>query len=417
MGPATDRASSYLRTFGIVVTTLLGLLALVNVGVDPYSFFGTPKIAGFNDRKPLPADHIYALKTIASWRSGATSMEFGSSRTEIGLDPANPAWGRERCYNLAVPGADMQSARRYFEQVRRERPLRKALLAVEYPMFDGSARELDASAWALEPDGSLSLTFLGRLVSTTFSADALAASARTLVRSQRGAERLYRDDGLRLWNDKLLRLEAIGGQRWHFVRLLEAMLAEFQPPGAGNLHYLRALEAFRTVLRIAHSDHIDLKIVLSPEHVWLAVARVALDPSDPAAMWRRDLVRINGEEAASAGSAPFPLWDFSGSSGPNLESVPAEGDSVSRMRWYWELEHYKVELGDVVLARVLSGEVPSADVGADFGVLLDEENVGVRLDDDRHRREAWARRHPETAAFLVSLTASSRRPDPLEVGP
>ncbi len=76
------------------------------------------------------------------------------------------------------------------------------------------------------------------------------------------------------------------------------------------------------------------------------------------------------------------------------------------MRWYWEASHYKVELGDVVLARVLAGEPPGADVGAHFGALLDPANIDAHLAQDRLRRDAWARSEPDSVALIHSLVAS-----------
>ena len=96
MSPATDATSSYLRIFGAALVTLLGLLALANAAIDPYSLYDTPKIAGFNDRKVPPGDHLYALKTLASRRTSATALVLGSSRAEIGLDPGDWTAGERR---------------------------------------------------------------------------------------------------------------------------------------------------------------------------------------------------------------------------------------------------------------------------------------------------------------------------------
>jgi len=77
------------------------------------------------------------------------------------------------------------------------------------------------------------------------------------------------------------------------------------------------------------------------------------------------------EEATASGSArPFLLWDFSGCHSVTIEDVPASGDLRSEMRWYWEAGHFKKELGDLVLDKVLDHPDPQRKVPAGFGTLL-----------------------------------------------
>lgn len=119
------------------------------------------------------------------------------------------------------------------------------------------------------------------------------------------------------------------------------------------------------------------------------------------------MVKVNEEEAALAGKAPFPLWDFSGFNSLTTEEVPALGDTETRMKWYWESSHYKKELGDLVLDRVLDYSSPNRKVPADFGVLLDSKMLEAHLNQVRIDRDVWRKSHPEDVKEIADMAAKA----------
>jgi hypothetical protein len=72
---------------------------------------------------------------------------------------------------------------------------------------------------------------------------------------------------------------------------------------------------------------------------------------------------------------PIPLGDFSGYNSMTTEPVPPSGDTTSRMKWYWESSHYRKELGDLVLDRLLEYEGTGRAIPVDFGILLTRDNL------------------------------------------
>ena len=81
----------YLRWFFAAAAASLALIALLNLAVDPYSVFGSPRIPRFNANKPdfveqLRLTHVYA---VARRKPGCILL--GTSRTGRGLDPDQPA--------------------------------------------------------------------------------------------------------------------------------------------------------------------------------------------------------------------------------------------------------------------------------------------------------------------------------------
>ena len=71
------------------------------------------------------------------------------------------------------------------------------------------------------------------------------------------------------------------------------------------------------------------------------------------------------------------------------------------MRWYWESVHYKRELGDLMVDRMLRN-VRSTE-WPDFGVELSPESIEGHLAALRSAQRAYAAEHPEVIATIRAL--------------
>ena len=120
------------------------------------------------------------------------------------------------------------------------------------------------------------------------------------------------------------------------------------------------------------------------------------------------MVRLNEQVAEEYHRQPFPLWDFSGFNSYTTEAVPKLGDKVSMMEWFWESSHYRKELGDRVLDRVLDYTDPDRQIADDFGVLLTSGNIEQHLEAIRQSREAYEQAHPEEVKEIQELVRKYR---------
>jgi hypothetical protein len=170
------------------------------------------------------------------------------------------------------------------------------------------------------------------------------------------------------------------------------------------------------VLRLAHQKKLDLRLFISPSHArqWetLHVGGLWTTWED----WKRQLVKINVEEASRAAAGPFPLWDFSGYTALTTEPFPALGDVASTMRWYWESSHYKKQLGDLVLDRVFDYRDPSRELPGDFGIRLDPATIEAHLAWIRAGRERWVAQYPDDANEIAQVAAMLRRNQVVSAG-
>jgi hypothetical protein len=200
------------------------------------------------------------------------------------------------------------------------------------------------------------------------------------------------------------------GQHEYFRRTEQAFLEGhwFPPPrhvfstvdpaaGVDTYDYLR------TILRIAHREQARLTLLISPAHarLWEALYQGGLWPVFED--WKRELVHINDDEARRARRAPFAVLDFSGFNVYSTEAVPAAGDQETQMRWYWESSHYRKELGERVLDRVLSYRAPEHEPAADFGVQVTPANLESHLAGIRKAHARWRTAHAVEVAEIAAL--------------
>jgi hypothetical protein len=145
---------------------------------------------------------------------------------------------------------------------------------------------------------------------------------------------------------------------------------------------------------------------ISPSHVihWLLVQRMGLWPRFQ--QLKRELVKINIDEARRVGRDPFPLWDFSGVNSVTVEPVPPDGED-EHMEWFWESVHYKAALGDVILENVLARQERSGVID-DFGVNLVQIDLEGHLASQSQRLADFFDKESPEVRFVNELVAAYR---------
>jgi hypothetical protein len=78
------------------------------------------------------------------------------------------------------------------------------------------------------------------------------------------------------------------------------------------------------------------------------------------------------------------------------------------MRWYWEAGHFKKELGDAMLARMLAAKSDSDG----WGVRLTPENVERVLERIRAERDKYMRSHREEVDEMRRIVRAVPLADP-----
>jgi hypothetical protein len=152
------------------------------------------------------------------------------------------------------------------------------------------------------------------------------------------------------------------------------------------------MQRFAETLRLAANHQTRVIVVMLPVHALdLEMIRCQVGGSAPLEKWKRDLVSTMTAFRQEQPQAPaIPLWDFSGYSGYTADPVPPKGDPHA-MTWYWEPSHFRKELGDLLIARILNQPAPNNHDISTFGVQIDQSNIQSHLSQLRADREIFVR--------------------------
>ncbi|NET05788.1 MAG: hypothetical protein F6K16_14005 [Symploca sp. SIO2B6] len=365
-------------TFMAVTLPSLVTVGLFNLAIDPYGVIDSPEISGLNELRTQKFHNVRLFKAIDVTRVEPKTLLLGSSRTDLGLDPAHPALtNKQPAYNLGLVGPNIYEVKRYFEHSLANQPeLKTVVLGIDLFMFNEyKINEVDFSEDRLEKENLTAQ----ELLNVTLSTSAIQSSAKTIKSSiDSDAYYLYRPDGMRYVygnepNEPIPKKfkGSIGGLR----------------KGEGYYKKYQLSEEFlvnlQEIVDICKQQNIELKVFISPSHASQWENLRAAELWSVFEEWKRQLVKIT------------PVWDFSGYNTITTEAISKD------MENYWDSSHYRKEVGDLVLNRIF--DYQKDKVPTDFGVLLTQENIESNLAKINTQREIWSNNNSDVVEFVESL--------------
>lgn len=404
--------SQFKKYTELLIFTILTLLILVgglNWFIDPYGIYNSPEIEGFNVYKPEFVSHLRMSKAHAIQYIKPKSICLGTSRAERGIDPSHEGWAYKPVYNLGIASANIYEIFRYFQHAHNVQPQKQVLLCLDFFSFKSNKRnavDFNEERLSVGYDGQKQSSLINNdAITTLFSTDALSTSIETFRQQKNAGNVRYLKNGMLTISASYV--ESMGGQHAYFLYGEKVYAETLYVPEEYQFDKLNLnnypFTDYRKLLQIAYQDSIDLRIIISPCHVrqWEIIDAAGLWPK--LEEWKHILVIINEEEACHFGKPPFPLWDFSIYNELTTESLPPLGDMESTMHWWWDSDHYKKELGDLMLDRIFNYHGLGRIVPDDFGVLLNSENIDSNLQKIRVDRQQYRDTHPEDVAEIENL--------------
>jgi hypothetical protein len=368
----------YILTALSLLALSLGALAAFNIVVDPYLAYRlipTPTLDRYKNTGMTSRTKSEAVR-----RGGWEGILLGSSRVEVGLDPHHPALHGARTYNLGLSDttlAELAAALAY--ALENDAPS-LVVLFVDLELLGEQGRfGAEFARSPFNPDYGI----VDYHASNVLGMQATEHSIDALVRYRTGRP-AYHDSFGRM----VFPMKAPDVAQWRmFERALrwrlDAPPFHYRPELAGVLDEMLASCLERNV---------RLVIATPPMHASALELYHRRGSWDAVELWKRDLVRVaeraNGRYPTAR---PVEVWDFAGFWSYNTEAVPPAGDVVSEMHWHWEATHFKKELGDVVLARILA---EASEEPTDFGVRLSAADLERHLAETRRQRERWLKTRP-----------------------
>ena len=140
LGAAGGAGASFRRyVFILFLSVLLPAVTLAAfvIGIDPYYVFGAPSWKGINVVRPYYEPHVIIAKPYQARRMRPEAVALGSSRVEVGIDPAHPGWQSARTFNFAMPSSTIYDEMLAFTHAQAVgAPLRRAVIGLDFFGFN-----------------------------------------------------------------------------------------------------------------------------------------------------------------------------------------------------------------------------------------------------------------------------------------
>jgi hypothetical protein len=385
-------------TLGLLagIALLLGLASAVNRVVDPYWFYRDVEIEGFNAVKPRFARYVRHVKPQLLARERPQAIVLGSSFSEIGFDPGNPALtagGTLRGYNFAFAGAGWSLVQCHFAYARSVTRLKRVVVGLHpEPMGAGDCSKLMPEVRAFSQ------------VNLLLSLQAVNQSLRTVLEQRRGRSS-HTPEGRYLYARGDAGVAARFREHFHGLAHRDPRCSSERAPAkpppsreiAPALPVPSAaidLSGLRAMVRAARADGIELRFFIYPQHALLQELEMLCGIGMERWAAYAAMAQAVAEEAPD-GSAQ--LWLFNDYNAVTGESI------TKRNPAYWQdPEHFNYEMG----ALMLSDMYGSAPVGA-FGRHITPDNVAATHRAFLAARDRYVSEHPgfydELRAALTPL--------------
>lgn len=385
---------------GLLAGSVLLMLATAafNRIVDPFQYFGAPRIPGFNEVKSRLRFFEREVKPAVVKREQPEAVILGSSIAAIGFEPTHSALtrdGRAKSYNFAIAGA----------------PWKEVFCALEYVLAHTHAKRIVFGMIAQPmPDEecgpSLAAMNENRLVEVLVSPQVVQHSVKTL-RSQNprepqahtpeGRYLFFRDDPrvehrARIFFEENLRGKTTCAEE----RLRHSLDRPIALPVPDDSTAFDLSGLARILAQVSGRD-VQLRIVLYPRHVVGAEADYLCGEAEQRWLTMYRVAQFL-EAHPPAPPASVELWEFQGY-GPPFDE-PLGGGVLT----YWQDPiHFNPLLGDRMLDAMFGRNADGSDPVTGFGYKVETATLAARRRWLAEQRAAFLRAHPETWDTLMRL--------------
>jgi hypothetical protein len=398
-----DRLSPrFFRAIALGGGVFVALLAALNVLVDPYLLFDSPRVRGVNAAKPAADARERMIKAYDAPRKRPRTLLLGSSRVDWGLDAQHPAWPEHDrpVYNLGLVGAGPYVLYEYIRHVSARQRLTLVVLGLDFEYFLATveaAHPADPefeSRLAVGADGGPSLVqrrqYFRDLIQATLSLEAASDSVATLVGNW-GVTSVDFAAGNRDISPTFKQFAQLGS-----LPVVAALDLISIRSYEGKPRNPFAMKDVRAILDLCRMQSTQVVLFISPVHADKLEIMDLLGSWSEFEDWKRDLTALTAQYVR-AGSQ-VTLWDFSGYDSYSTETVPLDHHVL---HWFWDSSHYTRALGDVMVRRMLStGE-------GGFGVVITPGNIESHLAAIRDARHRYRESHPVDRQRVLQLHATA----------
>lgn len=372
-------ARKYIFVFTAMLSLLVLLVVAFNRVVDPFWYYRDISIDGFNTIKPRFKKYERHVKPALVQREQPASLIFGSSFSEIGLDPMHPALrATGKSYNFALAGASWEMVECAVQfSLKHDAALRQIVLGIH----PGPLPKTDCKADIFKMENPDERAFL-------FSYDAFETSINTVLEQHR-QKPTHTAEGLYSYTRGFP--ETARRFREHFALHTPCKISHVSAnPSSSSLAKQENLDlsGLLELVRQTRKQGIVLKLVVYPHHALSFEQQYQCGIRQ--ARWDALTQIVSAIEAEKSNSVE--VWDFEGYHAIGTENI----SDAAGVNWQ-DPAHFNTEFGNIMLDEMFAMKPPA------FGERLTSANLEVRANMERKERAAYLDRHPEFLQQLESL--------------
>ena len=371
---------------------------------DPYLMYGHAPKEGFNTVKPEAGTHSRQARLHAAHKLDMDVLIVGNSRVEMGIDPEHELFKARghKVFNLGLPGSPLGMQYGYALDLVRDKDIKTVLIGVDFLDFLTTGDTVP-QAWPPAPeehdkrrkytwDGNANPEYgLQKLKDTVlplFSLSGVLDSISTLTGQKPQGSSLtplgFNPARDMAWNTKQEGVLALYRQK--NPQLVQSFTRKKWRAFYGAGHWSNELALLDRVVQELRAREIEVHIFINPYHIQY------LQVIDSAGLWvefEKWKMALTSFEDYGEG---VNLVDFSRITPFHTEPVLTAGKNP--LNWFWEPAHYRRELGDLMVRRLLG------DCSVAFGQTLTVDTLRENLIADRKMLEDWQQANPDEVAFV-----------------
>ena len=367
----------FCMVFALLTFSLMAVLSLFNSLVDPYYVWGVYHSIGFNQYLPKLEISDRFVQPIRFLNFKPETVFLGNSQVAWGIEAAQyTELTGKNAYNMGILGASMYEIRRNLEHaVALDENLTEVFINVNFEQFASNDRhKIRQESEILDGVGIGSkFILLKNFAMMNLSLSAVQDSLETIKvnRENKYDVEFYTPNGR--WNDSAIDIFCKKNS-WTFNRTIKYMVRDgyYESMEISDV----AIAEMQKIVDICKERDIKLYVYILPAHARYMESYAPV--WDKYEEWMRQLVKIT------------PVTDFSNYNEYTM-SVASDGIvGVDTNQYYWDVAHVKSGLGKNVIAELAGKEELW------LGVVVNEDNVEVHLNNLKEKRFFWERSHPES---------------------
>ncbi|MBA6381810.1 hypothetical protein H4J45_05340 [Colwellia sp. BRX10-6] len=329
----------YLRNLITISLALFIIFGTFNYFINPYNIFNIERFIGFNTVKPESSKRIRIFKKYQPVYANPNLLIVGNSRVEMGLDPMHGSFNDKLIvYNLGIPGIGVISQLQYTQNVIENSDIQELIIAIDFADF------LTTKNYKFTPP-SLNISPLSDKYGALWSLDSLKASIITIFKqNQFAANRLK--NGFNPANDyqPIIKFEGQGVLFKQKIKMLNNMFKNKVWDEKSMLtHEKSHLSILQKYIRVWMENGIKVNIFINPYHREYYTIMAENDLLDSFNSWRTLMKNVF--------SSKISYCDFTNLGHEKSDDKLTENE----LKYFWEPAHYKRELGDIMIPKILNG--------------------------------------------------------------